>query len=642
METRLPSFGESPESQDQNLNQVPETGTCENENKQTAPATDGAETDVIETMTGSDADPEAAAEAVMTEGERHTERHADLTKDEVIAMAEELASRDAADIRREEVARLRKFFSDISTAEIAAMRAEYEANAPEGAEPFEAPADEAEEKLRSLLASIKTKKQDWLAAQETLRAENLAAKQAVLDEILALAADTDNVNRTYPRFQELRQKFLEIGEVTPSAETEIQRAFKDAQERYYDQLKVNKDLRDYDFRKNLDLKLLLIDEARKLMAETDVIAAFRRLQELHAKWREAGPVAKEKREEIWSQFKDISAEINKRYQAYFEERKAQEQRNEEGKTALCERIEALDFSGIRNFAGWEDMTKIIIAVQEEWKKLGFASKKMNNALFARFRATCDKFFAAKAEFFKSTKETLSANLAKKIALCERAEALRESTDWKKTTDELVELQKQWKTIGAVPKKHSDSIWHRFLSACDAFFDNKKKATTGVRQEQNANLKAKREVIDALKAIAPDTPRDKAVAQVRELQNRWNSIGHVPYRDKDKVYDAYRAAVNELTERFDLRGARQSMAGFEANISDMAGDENKLYRERERLMRTLEQKRNELHTIENNMGFFNSKSKAGEQMMRELQGRVQRVKDDLATLEKKIAIIDNKL
>lgn len=642
METRLPSFGESPESQDQNLNQVPETGTCENENKQTAPATDGAETDVIETMTGSDADPEAAAEAVMTEGERHTERHADLTKDEVIAMAEELASRDAADIRREEVARLRKFFSDISTAEIAAMRAEYEANAPEGAEPFEAPADEAEEKLRSLLASIKTKKQDWLAAQETLRAENLAAKQAVLDEILALAADTDNVNRTYPRFQELRQKFLEIGEVTPSAETEIQRAFKDAQERYYDQLKVNKDLRDYDFRKNLDLKLLLIDEARKLMAETDVIAAFRRLQELHAKWREAGPVAKEKREEIWSQFKDISAEINKRYQAYFEERKAQEQRNEEGKTALCERIEALDFSGIRNFAGWEDMTKIIIAAQEEWKKLGFASKKMNNALFARFRATCDKFFAAKAEFFKSTKETLSANLAKKIALCERAEALRESTDWKKTTDELVELQKQWKTIGAVPKKHSDSIWHRFLSACDAFFDNKKKATTGVRQEQNANLKAKREVIDALKAIAPDTPRDKAVAQVRELQNRWNSIGHVPYRDKDKVYDAYRAAVNELTERFDLRGARQSMAGFEANISDMAGDENKLYRERERLMRTLEQKRNELHTIENNMGFFNSKSKAGEQMMRELQGRVQRVKDDLATLEKKIAIIDNKL
>lgn len=642
METRLPSFGESPESQDQNLNQVPETGTCENENKQTAPATDGAETDVIETMTGSDADPEAAAEAVMTEGERHTERHADLTKDEVIAMAEELASRDAADIRREEVARLRKFFSDISTAEIAAMRAEYEANAPEGAEPFEAPADEAEEKLRSLLASIKTKKQDWLAAQETLRAENLAAKQAVLDEILALAADTDNVNRTYPRFQELRQKFLEIGEVTPSAETEIQRAFKDAQERYYDQLKVNKDLRDYDFRKNLDLKLLLIDEARKLMAETDVIAAFRRLQELHAKWREAGPVAKEKREEIWNQFKDISAEINKRYQAYFEERKAQEQRNEEGKTALCERIEALDFSGIRNFAGWEDMTKIIIAAQEEWKKLGFASKKMNNALFARFRATCDKFFAAKAEFFKSTKETLSANLAKKIALCERAEALRESTDWKKTTDELVELQKQWKTIGAVPKKHSDSIWHRFLSACDAFFDNKKKATTGVRQEQNANLKAKREVIDALKAIAPDTPRDKAVAQVRELQNRWNSIGHVPYRDKDKVYDAYRAAVNELTERFDLRGARQSMAGFEANISDMAGDENKLYRERERLMRTLEQKRNELHTIENNMGFFNSKSKAGEQMMRELQGRVQRVKDDLATLEKKIAIIDNKL
>lgn len=599
------------------LNQVPETGTCEKEN--TATVAEAAEAEVIETVD-----------------------RPDLTKEGVIAMARELAAKDAAEIRREDVARLRKYFSDLRNAEVNALREAYLAEVAEDAAPFEAPADPLEEELRSVFTQIKEKKQEWLTRQEAERAENLVRRQAIIDEILTLAADTDNVNRTYPRFQELRQQFLEVGEVTPSAESTVQRAFKEAQERYYDQLKVNKDLRDYDFRKNLEVKMQLIDDARLLAQCEDVISAFRRLQELHAKWRETGPVAKEKRDEIWNEFKDLSAEINKRYQAHFEERKAVEQRNEEGKTAICERVEALDFSTLRNFAAWEDMTKQIMAAQEEWKKLGFASKKMNNALFARFRATCDKFFSAKAEFFKTTKDTLSANLAKKIALCERAEALRDSTDWKKTTDELVELQKEWKTIGTVPKKHSDRVWERFLAACDTFFDNKKKATSGVRQEQQANLKAKKEVIAALKDIADGTPRDQAMATIRELQNRWNTIGHVPFRDKDKIYDAYRARITELTDIFDLRGAKRAMAGFEANLDEMASDENKLYRERERLMRIYEQKRAELQTIENNMGFFNSKSKAGEQMMRDLMQRVQRVKDDIADLEKKIALVDAKL
>ncbi len=639
MDTRLQSTETPQESKDQNLNQVPETGTCETQTEKTESA-DSPE--VMETMAGTGADPEAVAEQEMSEAEADAVQRRDLTKEDVLAMAEELAARDAADIRRDDVSRLRKYFSDIKNAELSALREQSEDAGEENSGKSDAPEDELEEKLRQVLASIKAKKQAWLVEQEAIKAANLESKQAVVDEILALAADTDNVNRTYQRFQELREKFLSIGEVTPSAETDIQRAFKDAQERYYDQLKVNKDLRDYDFRKNLDVKMLLIDEARKLVEEPDVIAAFRRLQELHVKWRETGPVAKEKRDEIWNQFKDVSAEINKRYQAHFEERKAQEQRNEEGKTAICERVEALDISGIRNFAGWDEMTKVIMAAQEDWKKLGFASRKMNNALFARFRATCDKFFAAKAEFFKNTKEALSANLAKKIALCERAEVLRDSTDWKKTTDELVELQKQWKTIDAVPKKHSDAVWHRFLSACDTFFDNKKKATSGVRHEQQANLKAKREIIESLKSIPADTPRDKAQSMVRELQAKWSSVGHVPFRDKDKIYDAYRAQLNELTERFDLRGTHQAMAGFEANVADMASDENRLYRERERLMRTLEQKRSELHTVENNMGFFNSKSKAGEQMMRDLNARVQRLKDDLNVLEQKIAIIDAKL
>ncbi len=324
MDTRLQSTETPQESKDQNLNQVPETGTCETQTEKTESA-DSPE--VMETMAGTGADPEAVAEQEMSEAEADAVQRRDLTKEDVLAMAEELAARDAADIRRDDVSRLRKYFSDIKNAELSALREQSEDAGEENSGKSDAPEDELEEKLRQVLASIKAKKQAWLVEQEAIKAANLESKQAVVDEILALAADTDNVNRTYQRFQELREKFLSIGEVTPSAETDIQRAFKDAQERYYDQLKVNKDLRDYDFRKNLDVKMLLIDEARKLVEEPDVIAAFRRLQELHVKWRETGPVAKEKRDEIWNQFKDVSAEINKRYQAHFEERKAQDRKS---------------------------------------------------------------------------------------------------------------------------------------------------------------------------------------------------------------------------------------------------------------------------------------------------------------------------
>lgn len=288
------------------------------------------------------------------------------------------------------------------------------------------------------------------------------------------------------------------------------------------------------------------------------------------------------------------------------------------------------------------MTKSILAAQEDWKKLGFASKKMNNALFARFRETCDKFFEKKAAYFKNVKDDLASNLEKKIALCEKAEALKESTDWKKTADEFVALQKEWKTIGAVAKKHSDVIWKRFLAACDYFFEEKKKKTSGIRQTEQANLKQKKEVIAQLGAIAEDTSRDEAVKQIKELMAKWQQIGHVPYREKDKVYEAYRIKVDELYKRFDMRGAQARMNNFEEAINDMSGDENKLYRERERLMRSYEQKRGELNTYENNLGFFNSKTKSGESMLRDLERKIQRIKEEIATLEQKIKVIDSHL
>ncbi len=389
-------------------------------------------------------------------------------------------------------------------------------------------------------------------------------------------------------------------------------------------------------------KQLLCEEAEKLAQEGDVVVAFKRLQDLHDKWREVGPVAKEIREEIWTRFKDASAVVNKKYQAFFEERKAREQANEDAKTAICERVEALDFESLKSYVAWEEMTKTILAAQEDWKKLGFASKKMNNALFARFRETCDKFFEMKAAYFKNIKDDFAANLEKKIALCEKAEALKDSTDWKKTTDAFVALQKEWKEVGAVAKKHSDVVWKRFLAACDYFFEEKKKKTSSARQVEQANLKAKKEIIAKLGEITQDTPREEAVKQVKELMTQWQQVGHVPYRDKDKVYEAYRAKVDELYKLLDMRGAQARMNNFEESINDMSGDENKLYRERERLMRAYEQKRNELSTYENNLGFFNSKSKSGDSMLRELERKIQRIKEDLATLEQKIKVIDSHL
>lgn len=564
-----------------------------------------------------------------------------LSKEELLAALTELSQKEATDIGRDEVSRLKQQFYAIRKTEVEKEKAEFIANGNEEAA-FAAKTDELEDKFKEALNIIKEKKAVLLAAQEAERQNNFEQKAKILDEIKTLAADTDNVNRTFNRFKELQQEFKNVGEVPPTVATDQWKQYQDAVEAYYDQLKINKELRDYDFKKNLEIKQLICEEAEKLTEETDIIVAFKRLQDLHEKWREVGPVAKDIREEIWGRFKDASAIINKKYQAYFEERKNREQENENAKTAICERIEALDFESLKSYSAWDEMTKVILEAQEDWKKLGFASKKMNNVLFARFRETCDKFFEMKANYFKNIKDDLASNLEKKIALCEKAEALKDSTDWKKTTDEFVALQKEWKTIGAVAKKHSEVVWRRFLAACDYFFEEKKKKTSGVRQTEQANLKLKKEVIAKLGAIAEDTPREEAIKQVKELMAQWQEIGHVPYREKDKVYETYRAKVDELYKRFDMRGSQARMSNFEDSVNEMSGDENKLYRERERLMRNYEQKRNELNTYENNMGFFNSKSKSGDSMLRELERKIQRIKEEIATLEQKIKVIDSHL
>lgn len=567
---------------------------------------------------------------------------APATKEEILAAAAALAAKDAAEISNDEVTHLKQQFYMLRNSE---QRAEREAFAQAGNDPgaFVPQPDPAEEEFKLRLTEIRDKKAALRAETEARQAENEKRKREIIARLNEMSTDTDNVNRLFPELKDLQTEFKSIGEVPPTVATELWKAYQDAVEHFYDQLKVNKELRDYDFKKNLAEKELLISEAQKLVEEPDVIVAFRRLQELHDKWREIGPVPKDVREEIWNRFKDFSAEINKRYQAHFEERKARERENEDAKTALCERIEALDFSGLSTYAAWDAMTREIIAAQEDWKKIGYASRRANNTLFARFRETCDKFFAAKAEFFKEMKDTLASNLEKKIALCERAEALKDSTDWRKTADELAELQRQWKTIGAVAKKHSDQVWHRFLAACDYFFEQKKKNTSGTRRSEQANLKAKKDIIARLEAIDPATAdRAEAIKTVKALQTEWQAIGHVPFGEKDAVYDAYRKVTNSLYDALDISGNRGRFASFENNINEMAGDENRLFREREHLMRVLEQRRSELRTFENNLSFLSTRSKNGDSMLREMERRSQRLKDDIADLEKKVKVIDAKV
>lgn len=584
----------------------------------------------------------ADAAAVQTDEKHEEPTLENLSKEELIERLSGIAQLPADEISREGVSRLKQLFYVARNKEIDAEKAAF-VEAGNDAAAFEAAVDPLEEKLQSVLTEIKEKKARLAAEQEAVRQENLAKKNEIIAALAEMSADTDNVNRHFTRFKELQQEFKEIGEVPPTEATSVWKRYQDGVERFYDQLKINKDLRDYDFKKNYDTKLLLCDEAEKLMEEPDVITAFKRLQDLHDKWRETGPVAKEMRDEIWNRFKDASAEVNKKYQAFFEERKARERQNELAKTEICERVEAIDFSEVKSYAAWEELTKQILQAQEDWKKLGFASKKLNNSLFARFRETCDKFFAAKANYFKSMKDELAANLAKKIALCEKAESLKDSTDWRATTDALVALQKEWKTIGSVPKKHSDNVWHRFLEACDYFFEQKKKNSNDTRSVEQANLKQKKEIIAELRAIDPEsTPREEAIAKIKELSAKWQQIGHVPFRDKDKIYDAYRELTSSLHSAYNMKQSREAMNRFESSIDEMAGDEIKLLRERERMLRAYEQRRSELHTYENNLGFFNSKSKSGDSMLRDLQRRIERIKDDLKALEEKIKLIDAKL
>ena len=565
--------------------------------------------------------------------------YAAMDKKQLVEVLQNLAQQPVNEVK-EDVVRVRVAFAAIRKEELAKEKEAFIAKGNEEAA-FAPAADELEEQFKSLYAEIKEKRAAYNAAQDALKAENLAKKREIISKINEIAEDADNVNRQYSTVQQLQQDFKAIGEVPSENDTEVWKSYQVAVERFYDLLKMNKELRDYDFKKNLEQKQALCAEAEALDEEADIVDAFKKLQQLHTSWREIGPVSKEIREELWTRFKNASAVINKKYQSFFEERKANEKKNAEGKEALCVKIEAISTDNLKTYAAWDEATKAIIGLQEEWKKLGFASRKVNTELFARFRKSCDEFFAKKAEFFKRMKDELAANLAKKIELCEKAEALKDSTEWKKTTDGLIALQKEWKTVGPVVKKHSDAVWKRFIAACDAFFEEKKKQNVNVHSVEHENLKQKKDIIAQINSILENKETEDAPNKVRELMKKWQEVGHVPYKEKDKVYAEYKAAIDKAFEQLDMKAKKARMANFANSINQMS-DTGKVYHERERLVRAYEMKSQELKTYENNLGFFNAQSKSGNSLVKEMERKIANIKEEIAMLEQKIKLIDEKI
>lgn len=564
------------------------------------------------------------------------------TSTEVIIALTELSQLPAEEIGREDVSRLRQIFNTLLKAEADAALQAYLA---EGGDAFayvpDAEAAKAEEIVGALVAQIKEKRAAHAAQVEAQEEANRVAKQALIDEIAELAKDADDVNRHFTRFREIQNEFKAIGKVSERVASDLWKKYQDAVELFYDQLKVNRELRDYDFKKNLDAKLIICSQAEALADEEDVVKAFNSMRALFEQWRGIGPVAKELRDSLWERFKAAETVVNKAHNAFFEERKQREAANEEAKTRLCERIEAIDLASIDSFNAWNEATETVRGLQEEWKTLGFASKKVNNTLYSRFRAACDKFFEQKAAYYKTVKEGLNDNLAKKTALCEEAESLKDSTAWKQTAQRMAELQKQWREIGAVPKKQSDALWKRFQDACDQFFSRRKEDLNSARHSEAANLRAKRELTRSLAELPADMPREEVIAAIKDAQQKWQQIGHVPFREKETAYAEFRAAIDNLYATRDLRAKRENMARFESSL-ETDGDTGRLPRERERLLRILEQKQADLATYRNNLGFFNFKSASGSAMLKDIERKTQRLEEDIEEIKNKISLIDSKL
>lgn len=559
------------------------------------------------------------------------------TKAEVIEVLKQIVY-NGGNVERTELDHLKMLYYRFHNADVASAREKF---IEEGgkAEDFMPAPDMDEENFKAQLSLIREMRNKAAEALEAEKQQNLKRKQEIIERIKALAATPEDADKGYNEVKELQAEWKELKAVPAENATELWKNYQLYTEQFYDQLRLNHEMRAYDFKKNLEIKTHLCEAAEKLADVEDPISAFHQLQKLHQEYRETGPVAKELRDEIWKRFKDASTVINKRHQDHFEAIKAKEEENLAKKTELCQQVEALEFDGLKTYAQWEEMTKQVLAIQAEWKTVGFTPRKVNAEIFERFRMACDRFFQAKTAYFKANREKLNANLTAKNALIEKAEALKDSTDWGATTNKFVELQKEWKAVGPVAHKVSDAIWKRFNDACNYFFEQKNAANAGQRKEEEANLELKKGVIAELEKLV-ENASDDLLKSVRELQARWNEIGHVPYSKKEKMYRRYRELCDKIYDTLHETAGRRRMDNFRKNVADKGGSE--LTRERGRLQNALENKKQEIQNYETNLTFFRSSSKKGNSLVADIEKKVERLKEDLNEIVEKIKAVNEQI
>lgn len=500
---------------------------------------------------------------------------------------------------------------------------------------------------KELLLKIREKRAAILAKEEVEKERNVARKLAIIEQIKLLTENQgqEDFNKIYQEFKSLQQEWNEIRLIPQARVNELWKSYQHYVEIFYDLVRINNEFREYDFKKNLELKTELCEAAERLNEEPDVISSFHQLQNLHQEWREIGPVSRKEREEIWNRFKEASTSINKKYQAHFEALRSKEDENLELKTALCEKLEAIDYSEIKTIRDWNNKVKEVLEIQTQWRQIGYVPRKWNTKIYKRYRAACDFFFRSKNDFYKSLRNEMEENLQKKMALCERAEEMKESQDWKKTTQEMIEIQKEWKSIGIVPHKYVDTIWKRFITACDYFFEQKKIHTSSQYEEESKNLEAKKTIVEQIKQLDPSLDSDDAVETLRGLMDEWYAIGHVPYKLKDRVYREFYDATEAQFDRLNIDKAERKLESFKTNIADMGRSENakgQMLREREKLMRQYDRMKNELQTYENNIGFLSVSSKKGNHLVDDMNQKVEKIKAELQLIVKKIDALDREL
>lgn len=611
------------DSQEKSLEQ-----TMENEkNVEVTPNEATAQKEQVETT-------DNAAEAENASGQRKVYK----TKAEVVERIKEIAHAEEIP-QKDEVDYLKTVFYKLHFAE---READMKAYLDAGGDPaaYQVKPDENENAFKAEMTIIKERRAKQFEEQEKLKQDNLKKKLDIIEKIKNMATSPEEANKSYQEFKQLQQEWKEIKMVPAENANELWRNYQLYVEQFYDLLKLNSEAREYDFKKNLEIKTKLCEAAEKLADEDDVISAFHQLQELHQEYRESGPVAKELREGIWARFKAASTVINKKHQQHFEDIRAKEEDNLNKKTELCEKVETIAKEENKTSADWENHTKQIIEIQTEWKTIGFAPQKMNVKIFERFRAACDDFFGRKSAYFTQMKKEFTENAEKKKALVEKAQALKDSTEWKATSDKLIALQKEWKTIGMVPKKYGDQLWNDFLAACNHFFEARNAANAGARNEEHANLDKKKAVVEKLKALL-ENPVDDTQAEVRKLTEEYNSIGHVPYKEKDKIFNEYHEVLDKIFKELNISTARRRLNNFKINLKNVAKrGEDALDNERTRLQRRAEQMKQEIQTYENNLGFLNASSKKGNSLIDEMNRKVQKLKDELELIKQKIKAIDS--